>query len=532
MTSMIVVDDEVWIRERLIHTVDWKDLGIGEIHEASCGEEALEKALLFEPDLMLTDIRMPNMGGLELIQNLRDQGLHTKAIIISGYSDFEYAKKAVSLGAFDYILKPVEDDDLLQVVGKCLEQIQIEKKKEELLQKADTQVNKRLPLLKEMLYVDLINGKVQDEQQFRGTLIDFQIGNTNLNHVCVIFQIQSPDKSLDAWNTEFVQFVVRNLARDHLQPFSDNDIVLTHSGETVAIVSSIQDREAIRRHIDSVRREIDRFVHKISGCSIDVGIGESCTDIRDISRSYRNAKHSLLLSGFPAADNITAAKKPVRLEAYKHYDIEALVNLVKLGDKEAALANLERFVAANPLIDPTELKFIFIHIINAITRTAIEGKHSIEDFSRFSLQFFELLQRAQCLREIRQLLEEALLIIIAYMERTQQKKTRKVIENIVRYMEAHYNEPINLNVISKKFFMNASYLSKIFKEEMNVPFSRYLMEYRVSKAAELMRDPTIKIYEIASIVGYDDIPYFTKTFKSIKGVTPVQYREKLAADSK
>lgn len=142
--------------------LDWGKLDIGFVHEATCGEEALALAGEVQPDLILTDIRMPHMDGLELIERLKEQWLATKVVIISGFSDFEYAKKALSLGASDYILKPVEDDDLLNVVARCLEQIETERQKEALLKKADAQVNKRLPLLKEMLFSKLIMGHKPD----------------------------------------------------------------------------------------------------------------------------------------------------------------------------------------------------------------------------------------------------------------------------------------------------------------------------------------------------------------------------------
>ncbi|KRF42947.1 response regulator [Paenibacillus sp. Soil787] len=525
MIKMMVVDDEAWVRERLVHTIDWEQLGIKVMDEASCGQEALDKALQLNPDIILTDIRMPNMGGIELIQSLRGHQLHCKVIIISGYSDFEYAKKAISLGAFDYILKPVEDHDLLGVVKKCLEQILADKKKEELLQKADTQVNKHLPMLKEMLFANLINGRIQNEREILEALNDLQFEYSNLNHCCVIFQFKELEKDGIHLDTEFAQFVIGNLVGDILREINCRAITFTNSDEVVAIVSSDHACKSLCQQLDSAA--FNPMINKIFGCSVDIGYGGWYSNIMNISSSYRQAKQSLLISGFLNQERGAISDISAKSETYKHYDIEGLVNSVKLGDKESVLIHLDQLVKQNKQMNLIEFKFLYFQIITSITRTAIQGKQTLDNVSWFSLQFFELLQRSQNVDEIRQLFEEALFKLMAYLDKTQKKKKRKVIEKIVAYMEEHYNESINLNTVAEAFFMNASYLSKIFKEEMDISFSKFVMEYRVEKAIELMKDPTIKIYEIAGIVGYDDVQYFTKMFKTIKGATPVQYREKL-----
>jgi len=524
---MIVVDDEAWVRERLIQTINWKRLGIDVIEEAECGSEALQKALALEPDIILTDIRMPNMGGLELIQRLKEHRIQVKVIIISGYSDFEYAKKAIELGAFYYILKPVEDQDLLQIIERCLEQIKSEKKNEDLIKRADTQVNKRLPLLKEMLFSKLITGQVQNKEEVLGALSDFHIQHGNMLHICIVFLVKNFNSMKEQLSADFIQFVVGNVAKDFLQEWSANDIIFTHSEATVAIVSTTHAVEGIRGEILSRVDDLNKIVNKILGCSLIIGIGGGCTELIDISLSYHQAKQSLLFHEYLGKEHKVANVSSSKWESYKNYYTESLVNSIKLGNKAAVLSNLELFVEQNEHITPPELKFIYFQVISVITRTTIEGKEAIEDFSKFSLEFFELLNRLQTIPDIQQLLAKAFEAIIDYLDKNQNRKKRKVIEKVVEYIGEHYNEPINLNMIAEKFYLNASYLSKIFKEEMNITFSKYMMEYRIEKAIELMKDPTKKIYEIASIVGYDDVQYFTKIFKTIKGVTPMMYREKI-----
>jgi two-component system response regulator YesN len=121
--AMIVTDDELWIRERLINSINWEEIGVTVIGQASDGEEALEICKILKPDIVLTDIRMPVISGLEFVQALKESSVNSKIIIVSGYDDFSYAQKAIKLGVFDYILKPVENSEITDIVKRCIRQI-------------------------------------------------------------------------------------------------------------------------------------------------------------------------------------------------------------------------------------------------------------------------------------------------------------------------------------------------------------------------------------------------------------------------
>lgn len=531
MYKMMIVDDEDWVRERLIHTLDWESKGVQVIDEAANGVEALEKAKLKRPEIILTDIRMPNMDGLELIKQLKENRIQAKTIIISGYSDFDYAKKALILGAYDYILKPVEDDDLFETVERCMEQIRSERAQLALLDKADLQVNKRLPLLKEMFFWNLINDHIQNEQDVLDALADFEINNKNLNHVCFIIHVYSDEKVNPQQETrgDFVQFVIGNVVKDILDQISENDILFTNSGEMVGIVSSALPPAELSDKLLLLSDEIQKVVGRILSRSVTFGIGSVCDDMRHISLSYRQAKQFSLANGYLSKGNASGVNVPtssIKADAYRGNDTDPLIFAIITGNKNTAIAELDQIIAQNRNMQPAELKFIFIHIVNSIVKTSLNGYKVVEDFSNYCLNILELLNKSHKVEEIHWVLADAIEKIIDFLSKTQNKRKRKAIERAVSYIEENYSQPISLHIVSDMLMLNASYFSKVFKEEMGIPFSKYLMEYRVSKAIELMSDMSLKIYEIADQVGYEDVQYFTKIFKSIKGISPMQYREK------
>ncbi len=356
MYRMLVVDDESWIRERIISTIDWAALGIEIAGEAEDGIEALNISKEKLPDIILTDIRMPCLDGLDFVRQLRDNGIKSKVIIISGYGDFEYTQKAIRLGADDYILKPVEDEDLIAAVKRCIAGILAYNDKQDLLQAA-------------------LDGNVR-----------FLLNSEQL---------------------------VNNI-----------------------LVRNRQDAQA---------------------------------------------------------------------------SLQALFKQIHAG--------AEKYSA--------NLKLIYINMIYLVFSAVFDNKKNIVELPQIRQNIMEKFEQLKAEEEFHVLSENAIQELIGILEKSDGGNKRKIVKKVEEYIKENCGKAISLNDVAQAMYLNASYLSKIFRDETGETFTKYLMKYRVEKAVELMGDPTRKIYEIARAVGYEDIQYFTKMFKSIKGVSPFQYREKI-----
>lgn len=356
MYKMLVVDDESWIRERLISTIDWAELGIEVIGEAEDGEEALNISKEKLPDIILTDIRMPCLDGLEFVKQLKESNIKSRVIVISGYSDFDYTQKAIRLGADDYILKPVVDEDLILAVQRCMDDIKAYNESQELLEAA--------------------------------------LNNNN-------------------------SFLV-------------------------------------------------------------------------------NTEH--------------------------------LINNIKVKDRQGASLSLKFLF--NQIHDrekkySANLKLIYINLVTLVFRSVFEGKENIENLSILKQNLMDMMEKLKDEDELQVLLNNAVQNVISVLEKNDGGSKRKIVKKVEEYIRINDNQLLSLNDVAQVMYLNASYLSKIFREETGETFTKYLMKLRVEKAIELMNDPTLKIYEIAQIVGYEDIQYFSKMFKSITGVSPIKYREKI-----
>lgn len=536
MYKLLIVDDEDWIRERLRYTIDWSQMGIEVVGEAADGEEALDITSRMLPDVVLTDIRMPGIDGLEYIKRLRDCNIHTKAIIISGFSDFEYAQKAIKLGAFDYILKPVEDEDLTDVVRRCLEEINVEKKKDLLLTNAKDQLEKSLPLLKKEFLINLINGFFKSEKDILDESAYLGVNCHGGNNICFIAELDDTGAQSggQVWDSHLLQFVMQNIAQDFLNKLGSGESFFLRTGEIICLVFSKTEEQVLARQVLSISNGIRKMTRKITGYSVTIGIGRTCSTPAGIPASYSEAREALQYKAYLGKDRIYDIRSIDTQHSpgcYKSNDVEILLNTIKMGNKENALSALDNIFkevhSEDREICPIDLKLLYMDIVNSVFKTILDANASFDDFSDFSLKFFRQLDRLQTVDEFHEWLADTVVKIIDVLGKYRNSKKRKVIEKAVEYVNSHFTESITLNGVADKFFLNASYFCKVFREEMGESFTKYFMNLRIQKAKELLTDPTRKVYEIAGMVGYDDVQYFTKIFKSISGVTPMQYREKI-----
>lgn len=538
MYKLLIVDDESWVRERLRLTIDWNSLGISDVEDACDGEEGLKVAGEMFPDIIISDIRMPCVDGLEFLKRLREKENDAKLIIISGYSDFDYAKRAIRLGAYDYILKPIEDDDLINVVKKCVEELNNENKRKELEEHIKSRIKESLPILREKLFMKLIEGKFESESEITANLESLNIKFDGLNHLCFIAQVDDIENIIideKGWDKQLLEFAAYNITQDFVNKLGNSICFTGYNSEIIAVISSNNSENVVTRQVLSISNGIRRMVKRILGYSITIGIGNCYKTIADVSLSFREAKEALRYSTYLGKDKIYDIRSVDISVARPNYSVlkylDTFLNNIRIGDRKNAVNSLENIIKDvcnnGENLYPITLKLLYIDIINSIFKSVFEAKIGNAEFSEYSLKFMEQLDKLQTADQILQWLRESVNGIIDLLERQKDSKRRKIVEMAISYIEENFNKEITLNSIADKLHLNASYFCKVFTDEMGESFTKYLMKLRIEKAKELMSDPLKKIYEISDLVGYENVRYFTKIFKEFEGVTPVQYREKI-----
>lgn len=516
MYKVLIVDDELYVRKGLINLMDWPSLQYEICGEAENGEQALGLIKQLVPDLVIVDIRMPVMDGLELIRQVKEEGGHQPMfIILSGYPDFSYAQQAFRYNVSDYILKPVDEQELAATLKKganTLNQKQllsitgekplVETVMESLLQtEPSDQVMEQiahimeLPLSSSYAYVI---AEMQDELLHRE--IDYLPGlQTALQH-----QLHHEGRPLLI----------------HVRAYNQYGMILPQMWEG-------QEAEE--------RATYDRLLHRLQielGIPIALFVGKQVTHLKKIALSASSAEESLNYrfteddgGVFMASELLSKPLYYFDVEEELHtkliYSIEANEEAAYTSAAEAMFHSFrERHFAPGAVINT--VRRIMIAIINIIRQ--LEGD---EKELRWFDELFHWQTKYRSLSQLRQVFLRFIGEASEYMADKRGEKSEGNIQKVKKYIDGHYRENIYLKGIAADFYMNPVYLGQLFRKQYGMYFNEYVLSLRIEEAKRLLRQTKKRVYEIAEQVGFQNADYFATQFEKLENMTPTDYRSKM-----
>jgi YesN/AraC family two-component response regulator len=528
MYSLLIVDDERWVRQGLRSTIDWQAEGIEVLGEAEDGEEALKLIELQIPDIIITDIKMPRMDGLALIETVTNRKLPTKIVIISGYSDFSFAQKAMRCGASDYVLKPIEETQVLDVVRRCVIQIKCEREDHHHIVRISECMRESLPLARQRYLEILLTNKSASFHNWK-TLWDSLDIRLDPNHLKVI-GVKVYDwgsNTNDPKGQYLLRYALGNIAEEigavtgktmtcPLEHHEDADLVILQS-------PFLQDDGGTERGMESLIEAARRYL----GIQINIGISQIRV-YENLPVSFQEAVHAsayAFYDGYGKVYEAARLEQPYSLQVQEYtgpsgWDTR-FVHTVKLG-KETVLSELIEELIAHVQINrrkypPYQLRNGLTNLLYEIEKK-LEPSYSSEHspINRLYVPFCTLSE-----------LKNELMTVVRQFQRIRNTigNRKRVIKLALNYMEEHFTEAITMNRVAEQHYFNPSYFSKIFHEETGETYCKYLIRLRMEKAKNLLKDSSLKIYEVAEQVGYQDFRHFVKLFKAKEGITPAQYRD-------
>jgi two-component system response regulator YesN len=536
MFSLLVVEDERWIRKGLCETIDWTTEGIRLSGEASDGEEALRMVQRNSPDIVITDIVMPGMDGITFIKSMRELKLASKVIILSGYSEFEYARVALKNGVFDYVLKPIHEQNMLDVIRRCVQELRQEREMKTEVHMLATSARETIFLARQRLFEMLLARQPYSpgrlDKQMNALRIDLDPSRIRA------FAVKIVDwgyKAAVAKDRALILYALCNMLEETGQRFGPIVAfpILNQKSEGEADLAMFQSEASLPgRQEPMIVSDLPWLIDKadqLLGVRISIGYsGEA--DFSRLSVMYEEALHGAALWFYEGGGNICgAASLAPALQSQSPYCGPAgwdsrLVSAVKIGDPkriEQLVRELTEHIHSHknkclPLTIRRGLKLLF-HNFNQ--KYAVLRQHQ----SSQAMQPAPLDLPSCTLDAFKDVLLETLLCA---QKSDRPVRSRKwIIERSLQYIENNRDKVIMMNEVAAHLYLNHSYFSKIFHEEMGETFSKYLVRSRIDIAKKLLKETSLKIYEIAGRVGYNDVRHFTKVFKEIEGLPPVQYRE-------
>jgi two-component system response regulator YesN len=518
--KVFFVEDEIVTREGIRDNVDWKANGFEFCGEASDGEMALPLLQTTKPDVLITDIKMPFMDGLQLCKIVRERMPRIKIIILSGHDEFEYAQKAIELGVTEYLLKPVTVNNMQQALKKIAVQIEKERKELEILNKLHEQVEENRVTLRERLLQKLVVGAVSSTEAIEeGQLLGLDL--IARYYLVVILKIELGDRSdqFDYDEYQLVHQIVSGLIENNPDVF-----LLKKDWEYFVLVMKGNTPEYLEEERDQLLGLIQQNI-KTTRYTLTSGSGTPKKRIAELNQSFVEA----LVKVQNAADgsNSRSNEATNKAELLK-VDKLAVENYLRRGVKDGFSEFFEVYL--QPLGE-TALKsyqfknYIYVDIIVATAKLVKEWGGDIDQVVPELNSIEAILTNIKTIEDLREQASKVLIGALTFRDNQAKSQHTKLIRQAKEYIDAHFMEAdFSLNEIAALVNLSSSHFSMVFAQETNQTFKDYLTEVRIDKAKELLRTTALKSAEIAYQVGYNDPHYFSSAFKKNTGFSPVEFR--------
>lgn len=537
--KLIIVDDERKICQLLEVLIDWEKFGIDIAGTASNGNEAIELAEAVKPDIVLTDIMMPGCDGLEMIRRVKENNPEVHFVIISGYPDFDYARKAIRYGVNDFLTKPVQKDELEGVLYKIIdEKAENDRQREDVEQLRNT-VQRQSKQIKETFLSSVVSGERE--------LTDAHSAIEDINSkwhcgfregMFRIFIVKP-----DFIETEEYEMIYQRLnekacemcCREFQDECYELICVKLDIGTCVLLNYPESGMKDLRWRLRHIRINVAESHGDAQEVHVTIGVGSPVNDISRIMESYRGAERAILNRVMLGTDKMIGVAKEVS-ETERGFDpfaelnndfMSRFLNAVDVFDIEGIkglLQKLKEVCSSNSRCDGytvfTALNELFVGFVKSLGKNK-DISYEENAVKRFRQTFYRCILFDEIFSRMFGLMTE-----LIEREKAESRQAEvKPIQQAKAYIQSHYRERLTLEVVSSIAGFNANYFSGVFKRETDKTLTEYILEVRMDKAKELLKNRHMKISEIPEKVGIGDAKYFAKQFKKVTGLSPSQYRK-------
>lgn len=522
--KLVLVDDEKGIVDGLKKMIGRYLPECEVVGTAYNGLDGAKLIRKLRPDIAITDIRMPQADGLDMIRMVKDENVQTKFILLSGYADFEYARRGMQLGVQSYINKPVEEEELQDSVQRTMQIIRTERAKLQEVDALKQEVHSRMQesAMREILDIGSDYAELMDER-----LEMANIPTEGVWFVCLLLEFDgAPDALKEGGLQQIFSEVDRALGqyRDVYR--------FRYTGAQVAVVVSHGQPIGYEDLIRSVQRLKNELYLQL-GLSVTVGVGTIQRNAPGISQSFEEARYALSYKVVKGANAVIAYPDITSLTGRSQPVPEAVI--AKL---EAALDNMDekectdiihdifRLMDAEPNMSPADIQQQCLNILlSSVRKMSFQQLQQNDVLGRHILSL-ESISRFRTLESLEEWMVQAIQRMIAFKLEHNIPKKKDIIAEVKEYVTAHYNEPITLADLSARFFISPYYLSQFFKQKTGETYVGFLTRVRIGNAKELLEKTDLKVYEICQMVGYSDTQHFARMFEKQTGCKPREYRKR------
>ncbi|SNR98281.1 two component transcriptional regulator, AraC family [Anaerovirgula multivorans] len=525
MIKLLIADDEHIVIESLKFIIEKSLDGVEIVATARSGREAIEKTLNLKPDVVLMDIHMPGINGMDAIRHIKSTHPDVLFIIITAYEYFQYAKDAVNLGVFEYLLKPVNRQKVIKTIQDAKEVIYNRRETIQREMILREKIDKIIPHMEgQFIYSQLLNSGIIKDINFYEEIFATKLEKGYVM-MAIVKEIESLGKEENLKNSllkqkfyNFFQLELKNLTRCLIGP-----PLLDRITAYIPIVEDMDDYEVRNQAID-YGKKIMMKINKLMKIDYTIGIGKSY-DIQHFSQSVNEAYIATSLS----EENDVIHFEDIHFSSNTTADYPAgkdkmLLHKILTGELKEVLEIFEEifwWMSTYYKEDIDQIKSKLIELVILIQKTipsSVEGNYKLED--GYLIQILKI----KNIEELKISYLNYLKTIVVNLETSKEKEIKGLITKAIKYIDKNFNQNISLNDVAKEMNMSYHYFSKFFKDSTGENFVDYLTNLRIEKSKDILKDATVNVKEVCFEVGYSDPNYFSKIFKKITGMTPTEYR--------
>lgn len=523
MYQLVIVDDEYTIRTGMCNYIDWEAMGFSVAADFEDGKETIAYLEEHPADVVLTDIEMAEVSGLELARYIKERQLPCKVIILSGYREFEYARKAIEYGVEHYILKPIRMDELQGVFADVKGKLDESSRMREQRIGKEKEFREILPELQEQFWVSILVGGMrgQDSILRKKELLSLDF---SMQSPCAVVNVSlgmNPDANAmyyqqrdNRYNLLNNIFGVNNQGLSYYPVYLSSDVL-----KVIVTASEVYTKEEFGKYLFEQLEQKKEAVATLLTLQMDVVVEAQFQTITDLAQ-YRYSLQA------HAQENDAKNTNHIRL-VQEDYDrlqqkYRLLMEMISDGDFEGLEELVENLIYEFRSFPLDQVKQFMIDMFSMLSNRMMKMGSSfwqdvkeILDYQKIMTASDKKVIKEVCLRMLGQ--------VIGVMEKRQSEVSRNIMERAAEYMKQNFDRALSLESLADQYFLNPTYFSRMFRQYMGVTFTDYLIELRMERAKELLGQGKYKVYEVSSKVGYTSDKYFCRVFKQYTGQSPTEY---------
>lgn len=534
--KVFLVEDEMVIRRGIKNSIDWEKEGYIFCGEASDGELAYPMIIKEKPDILITDIRMPFMDGLELCKLVKKELPNIKILILSGYDEFDYAKEAIRLGVTEYLLKPISSGKLLEALNGVSESIRREKEDKDLVRKYMEEMRENTEHEKQKFFEQMIAGNLSMADALEtGKKYEMNLSAGMYNLLLFRFTLGKENRKSGELLGE-AEYAIEKLTERLEYVFE-----FQRGVEGWAFLLMADNEEQMSERVKELSKDLEEIMKNYSTIAYFGGIGQPVARLRELEESFREAERALA-ARFTMELNRIISVEDIRMA--QNVDTLDDIEITSFGEIEKTRTMLEKFLNNGAEDEIDEFVDVYINELpEENLKSVLMRQYIIMDAYIVMMSFCEKIEgiegemqaqseelknsmkTIQTLEEIKNYIRMLLKKIIGVRDTISGRRYSDIIEIAKDQIRKTYmSDEISLNTIAAEVGMSPSYFSSIFSKEMGKTYVEYLTEIRMDRAKELLMCSSMKTSEIGYEVGYKDPHYFSYIFKKTQNCTPKEFR--------